>query len=63
MTTTTTEKDEIKGAYEAGYEAGAKAARDSAWSRGYRAGYNDVVRREVNSSQSYFKRYVLEANK
>lgn len=59
----TAEKDEIKGAYEAGYEAGAKAARDSAWARGYQAGYNDVIQREIQSHQSYFRRYVLEANK
>lgn len=36
----TAEKDETKGAYEAGYEAGAKAAKESAYARGYQAGYN-----------------------
>lgn len=59
----TAEKDEIKGAYEAGYEAGVKAAKESAYARGYQAGYNDVIQREIQSHQSYFKRYVLEANK
>lgn len=54
------EKDEIKGAYEAGYEAGVKAAKDSAYARGYQAGYNDVIQREEQASPSYFKRYVLE---
>lgn len=56
----TTEKDEIKGAYEAGYEAGVKAAKESAYARGYQAGYNDVIQREIENSQKYFKRYVLE---
>lgn len=56
----TTEKDEIKSAYESGYEAGAKAAKESAYARGYQAGYNDVVQREERTSPSYFKRYVLE---
>lgn len=59
----TAEKDETKGAYEAGYEAGAKAAKESAYARGYQAGYNDVIQREIQSHQSYFKRYVLEENK
>ncbi|WP_279175110.1 hypothetical protein [Parasutterella excrementihominis] len=59
----TAEKDEIKGAYEAGYEAGVKAAKESAYARGYQAGYNDVIQREIQSHQSYFKRYVLEADK
>lgn len=59
----TAEKDEIKGAYEAGYEAGVKAAKESAYARGYQAGYNDIIQREIQSHQSYFKRYVLEANK
>lgn len=63
MTTTTTEKAETTNTYEDGYTAGVKAARDSAWARGYQAGYNDVIQREINRSQSYFKRYVLEANK
>lgn len=56
----TAEKDEIKGAYEAGYEAGVKAAKESAYARGYQAGYNDVIQREIEGSRSYFKRYVLE---
>lgn len=60
---TNTEKTEAKNTYEDGYEAGVKAARDSAWARGYQAGYNDVIQREIQSHQSYFKRYVLEANK
>lgn len=59
----TAEKDEIKGAYEAGYEAGVKAAKDSAYARGYQAGYNDVIQREIENSQKYYKRYVLESNK
>lgn len=59
----TTEKDEIKGAYATGYEAGVKAAKESAYARGYQAGYNDVIQKEIQSHQSYFKRYVLEANK
>lgn len=59
----TAEKDEIKGAYEAGYEAGVKAAKESVYARGYQAGYNDVIQREIQSHQSYFKRYVLESNK
>ena len=59
----TTEKDEIKGAYETGYEAVVKAAKESAYARGYQAGYNDVIQKEIQSHQSYFKRYVLEANK
>ena len=54
----TAEKDETKGAYEAGYEAGAKAAKESAYARGYQAGYNDVIQREIENSQKYFKRYV-----
>lgn len=57
------EKDEIKGAYEAGYEAGVKAAKDSAYARGYQAGYNDVIQLEIENSQKYYKRYVLESNK
>lgn len=61
--TTNTEKTEAKNTYEDGYAAGVKAARDSAWARGYQAGYNDVIQREIQSHQSYFKRYVLEANK
>ena len=56
----TAEKDETKGAYEAGYEAGAKAAKESAYARGYQAGYNDVIQREIENPQKYFKRYVLE---
>lgn len=56
----TTEKDEIKTAYEEGYEAGAKAAKESAWKRGYKDGYDDVVQREEQVSLSCFKRYVLE---
>ena len=59
----TTEKDEIKGAYEADYEAGVKAAKESAYARGYQAGYNDVIQREIENSQKYYKRYVLESNK
>lgn len=59
----TAEKDEIKGAYEAGYEAGVQAAKESAYARGYQAGYNDVIQREIESSQKYFKRYVLEKDK
>lgn len=55
----TAEKDEIKGAY----EAGVKAAKESAYARGYQAGYNDVIQKEIQSHQSYFKRYVLESNK
>lgn len=57
------EKDEIKGAYEAGYEAGVKAAKESAYARGYQAGYNDVIQREIENSQKYFKRYVLGKDK
>lgn len=60
---TNTEKTEAKNTYKDGYAAGVKAARDSAWARGYQAGYNDVIQREIQSHQSYFKRYVLEANK
>ena len=56
----TTEKDEIKGAYEAGYEAGTKAAKDTAWKRGYEAGYADVIQREEQASLSFYERYVLE---
>lgn len=63
MTAATTEKTETKKTYEDGYAAGVKAARDSAWSRGYQAGYNEVIQIEINSSQSLYKRYVLEANK
>lgn len=59
----TSEKDEIKGAHEAGYEAGVKAAKESAYARGYQARYNDVIQREIENSQKYFKRYVLEENK
>lgn len=59
----TAEKDEIKGAYEAGYEAGVKAAKESAYARGYQAGYNDVIQREIENSQKYFKRYALEKDK
>lgn len=55
----TSEKAEIKGAY----EAGVKAAKESAYARGYQAGYNDVIQREIENSQKYFKRYVLEENK
>lgn len=56
----TTEKDEAKGTYEEGYKAGAKAAKESAWNRGYLDGYNDVIQREIENSQKYYKRYVLE---
>ena len=63
MSATITEKDEVKGAYEAGYEAGVKAAKESAYARGYQAGYNDVIQREIENSQKYFKRYGGEKDK
>lgn len=49
----TAEKDEIKGAYEAGYEAGVKAAKESAYARGYQAGYNDVPARNRKLSEVF----------
>ena len=58
MSATITEKDEVKGA-----EAGVKAAKESAYARGYQTGYNDVIQREIENSQKYFKRYVLEKDK
>lgn len=36
---------------------------DKAYARGYQAGYNDVIQLEIENSQKYYKRYVLESNK